>query len=124
LDGRVRAALYAYDWPGNVRELRNCVESAVVMAKSSIVTMDDLPPSIRSSSDAGWIRIPVGSTLSEAERLVIRETLSTNKGNKSRTAEVLDIGRKTLHRKLSEYGETSVADDETDDETEKSTEKT
>lgn len=109
LDARARAALYAYDWPGNVRELRNCVESAVVMAKSSIVGIDDLPPSIRAGDDAGWIRIPVGSTLAEAEKLVIRETLSNNKGNKSRTAEILDIGRKTLHRKLAEYGDASDA---------------
>lgn len=115
LDNRARAALYAYDWPGNVRELRNCVESSVVMAKAAIVTLDDLPPSIRSSDDAGWIRIPVGSTLAEAEKLVIRETLSSNKGNKSRTAEVLDIGRKTLHRKLAEYGEAGADEDEAQD---------
>jgi DNA-binding NtrC family response regulator len=112
LDSRARAALYAYDWPGNVRELRNCVESAVVMAKSSIVGIDDLPPSIRAGDDVLWIRIPVGSTLAEAEKLVIRETLSNNKGNKSRTAEVLDIGRKTLHRKLAEYGEAEYGEAE------------
>ena len=105
LDPRTRAALYAYDWPGNVRELRNCMESAVVMAKGSILAPDDLPPTVRASSDSGWIRVPIGTTLAEAEKLVIRETLSTNKGNKSRTAEVLDIGRKTLHRKLAEYGD-------------------
>jgi DNA-binding NtrC family response regulator len=105
LDSRARAALYSYDWPGNVRELRNCVESAVVMAKGSIVTFDDLPPTVRPAGDAGWIRIPVGSTLGDAEKIVIRETLSSNKGNKSRTAEVLEIGRKTLHRKLAEYGD-------------------
>lgn len=115
LDNRARAALYAFDWPGNVRELRNCVESAVVMAKASIITLDDLPPSIRSSDDAGWIRIPLGATLAEAEQLVIKETLSSNKGNKSRTAEVLDIGRKTLHRKLSEYGEAIGVDEDADE---------
>jgi DNA-binding NtrC family response regulator len=107
LDPRARAALYAYDWPGNVRELRNCMESAVVMAKGSVLAPDDLPPTVRSSSDAPWIRVPIGTTLAEAEKLVIRETLSSNKGNKSRTAEVLAIGRKTLHRKLAEYGDAS-----------------
>lgn len=105
LDPRARAALYAYGWPGNVRELRNCLESAVVMAKGSVVTLDDLPPTVRPSGDAGWIRIQVGTTMAEAEKVIIRETLSANKGNKSRTAEVLDIGRKTLHRKLAEYGD-------------------
>ncbi len=111
LDTKVRAALYSYDWPGNVRELRNCVESAVVMSKGNVITLDDLPPTVRPTGDAGWIRIPVGTTLAEAERLVITETLSAQKGNKSRTAEVLDIGRKTLHRKLDEYGASEGQED-------------
>ncbi|GAB1484421.1 hypothetical protein MASR2M78_32390 [Treponema sp.] len=93
-----------------MRELRNCIESAVVMAKGSIITLDDLPPTLHSSTESGWIRIPLGATLSEAEKLVIGETLSANKGNKSRTAEVLEIGRKTLHRKLAEYGEAGSED--------------
>jgi len=102
--------LYSYDWPGNVRELRNCLESAVVMAKGRLITVDDLPPTIRNSSEAGWIRVPMGIPLEEAEKIIIRDTLSAQRGNKSRTAEVLQIGRKTLHRKLAEWG------DETEDE--------
>ncbi|MBR4600381.1 MAG: sigma-54-dependent Fis family transcriptional regulator, partial [Treponema sp.] len=50
------------------------------------------------------ISVPVGITLDEAEKILIQENLAANKGNKSRTAEVLGIGRKTLHRKLEEYG--------------------
>jgi DNA-binding NtrC family response regulator len=114
LDNRARAALYAYDWPGNVRELRNCLESAVVMAKGRLITVDDLPPTIHNSSEAGWIRVPMGIPLEEAEKIIIRDTLSAQRGNKSRTAEVLRIGRKTLHRKLAEWG------DETEDEGESS----
>lgn len=113
LDGRARAALYAYDWPGNVRELRNCMESAVVMAKGSVLGVDDLPPTIRASSDTSWIRIPLGTPLAEAEKIIIRDTLSANRGNKSRTAEVLDIGRKTLHRKLAEWGDETPSESET-----------
>ncbi len=109
-DARSRAQLYAYEWPGNIRELRNCVESAVVMAKGSLVTMDDLPPTVRGSDETGWIRIPVGVSLAEVEKLAIRETLSYSKGNKSKTAEILNIGRKTLHRKLSEYGEAKASE--------------
>ncbi|MDR2501098.1 MAG: sigma-54 dependent transcriptional regulator [Treponema sp.] len=101
---KARAGLYAYDWPGNIRELRNCVESAVVMAKDPVITEEDLPPTLRNQSDAGWIRIPVGTTLEESEKIIIRDTLSFHKGNKSKTAEVLAIGRKTLHRKLAEWG--------------------
>jgi DNA-binding NtrC family response regulator len=46
----------------------------------------------------------MGITLDEAEKLIIEENLAANKGNKSKTADLLGIGRKTLHRKLAEYG--------------------
>ncbi|GHV60617.1 acetoacetate metabolism regulatory protein AtoC [Spirochaetia bacterium] len=105
IDPKARSILYAYDWPGNVRELRNCMESALVMAKGSTITEDDLPPTLRQGSDEGWIRIPLGTPLEESEKIIIRDTLSVLKGNKSRAAETLGIGRKTLHRKLAEWGE-------------------
>jgi DNA-binding NtrC family response regulator len=100
INGKARSRLYAYGWPGNVRELRNCIESAVVMARDRIITEDDLPPTLRSGGEEGWIRIPLGTSLEEAEKIIIRDTLSFNKGNKSKTAKTLAIGRKTLHRKL------------------------
>lgn len=103
IDEKARSILYAYSWPGNIRELRNCIESAVVMAKGPVISEGDLPPALRNRTDEGWIRISLGSTLEEAERLIIRDTLLSVKGNKSRAAEVLAIGRKTLHRKLAEY---------------------
>jgi DNA-binding NtrC family response regulator len=99
-DAKARTALYAYAWPGNVRELRNCIESAVVMSKGPNITLDDLPPSVRNSSEDNVIRIPLGSKLSDAEKIIIRETLTANAGNKSKTADVLGIGRKTLYEKL------------------------
>jgi DNA-binding NtrC family response regulator len=100
IDEKARAAIYAYDWPGNVRELRNCMESAVVMAKGPVITADDLPPTLRRKSEEGWIRIPLGTSLEDAEKIIIRDTLTFLQGNKSKTAEILSIGRKTLHRKL------------------------
>ncbi|MDR2151149.1 MAG: sigma-54 dependent transcriptional regulator [Spirochaetaceae bacterium] len=105
IDEKARAALYAYDWPGNVRELRNCIESAVVMAKGTVITPDDLPPTIHSSTEDGWIRIPLGTSLEDSEKIIIRDTLSFCNGNKSRTAALLAIGRKTLHRKLDKRDE-------------------
>lgn len=104
IEPKARQALYAYDWPGNVRQLRNCIESSVVMATGTTITLDELPPSIRDMDEAPAIVIPVGSTIADAEREVILQTLAAQNGNKSRTAEVLGIGRKTLHRKLDEYG--------------------
>ncbi|HOX31793.1 MAG TPA: sigma-54 dependent transcriptional regulator [Spirochaetales bacterium] len=103
-DPKARQALYAYPWPGNVRELRNSVESAVVMARGSLVGLDDLPPNVRSSGEERDVRIPPGSSLAEAEKILIRETLAAQGGNKSRTAEILGIGRKTLYQKLEDYG--------------------
>ena len=115
IDAKARSALYAYDWPGNVRQLRNCMESAVVMTSGPYITLDDLPPSIRSGDEVPSIHIPVGVTMADAEREVILQTLSSQNGNKSRTAEVLGIGRKTLHRKLDEYGlDTKNEQDESD----------
>jgi transcriptional regulator with PAS, ATPase and Fis domain len=103
IDHKANALLYNYSWPGNVRELRNSIESAVVMCKGTIITPDDLPPAIARDSESNDIRISVGSTLAEAEREIIRSTLNAYNGNKSRTAEILGIGRKTLHRKISDY---------------------
>jgi transcriptional regulator with PAS, ATPase and Fis domain len=111
IDDKARSCLYAYDWPGNVRELRNCMESAVVMAKGPVITAGDLPPNLGTKNEDGWIRIPLGSTLDASERIVIRDTLSFLQGNKSKAADVLDIGRKTLHRKLAEWGEGEGDDD-------------
>lgn len=104
IDPKALSVLYGYEWPGNVRQLRNCIESAVVMSSGSIITLDDLPPSIRPLDVAPSLFIPVGVTIAEAEKQVIIQTLSAQNGNKTKTAEILGIGRKTLHRKLGEYG--------------------
>ncbi|MCL2190585.1 MAG: sigma-54 dependent transcriptional regulator [Treponema sp.] len=97
--------LHAYNWPGNIRELRNCIESAVVMCRGSLVTEDDLPPALQSAGDEDWVRVPVNVSLGEAEKIVIRGAVAFHKGNKSRAAETLGIGRKTLHRKLGGAGD-------------------
>jgi DNA-binding NtrC family response regulator len=98
-----RNSLYNYSWPGNVRELRNCIESAVVMCKGKIITADDLPSYIKADAD-NYIKLSMGMSLAEAEKEIIRNTLTFQKGNKTKTADILGIGRKTLHRKLREYG--------------------
>ncbi|MGA2378272.1 MAG: sigma-54 dependent transcriptional regulator [Spirochaetia bacterium] len=104
IDPKARLALYNYSWPGNVRQLRNSIESAVVLSKATTITLDDLPPNIRGDSGTDSLRLPVGASLADMEKEVIRSTLAREGGNKSRTAEILGIGRKTLHRKIEEYG--------------------
>jgi len=103
-DPKARQALYTYDWPGNVRELRNCIESAVVMASGKLITLDDLPPGPRSSAETRVISIPAFSSMEDAERILIAETLALVGGNKSKAAEILKIGRKTLYQKIEQYG--------------------
>ncbi len=103
IDPKAYLALYNYDWPGNIRELRNCMESSVVMCKGNVITLNDMPPSVSAGKDDEYIRIRPGVTLEEAEKEIIRMTLIHEKGNKTRTAEILGIGRKTLHRKIKEF---------------------
>jgi DNA-binding NtrC family response regulator len=114
VDERARARLYNYNWPGNIRELRNCIESAVVMTKGPMITEEDLPPTLRSVVEDGWILIPAGSTMDKAEEIIIRKTLASQNGNKSETAKILNIGRKTLHRKLIEWDGAELIGDEID----------
>lgn len=101
---KAKACLYAYSWPGNIRELRNCMESAVVLSNNNIINLEDLPPNVRGEADNASIRLPIGIKMAEAEKLIIVETLAANNGNKSRTAEILGIGRKTLYQKIIDYG--------------------
>src|SRR5256885_51258 len=99
-----------YGWPGNVRELRNTLERAVIAWEGpGIETKHFSPgfgyPPIRVSvDDADSIRVEVGTTVSEAERLLILKTLESTNNNKTRAAEILGISLKTLHNKLKEYG--------------------
>jgi len=97
-------ALVSYRWPGNVRELRNVIESIVVLTKNNIITEQDIPPYITAKDEQSSLRLQAGTSLPEAEKELILFTLENSGGNKTRTAETLKIGRKTLHRKLAEYG--------------------
>ena len=118
LDTKAKNALYSYDWPGNIRELRNCIEGAVVIAEGSTLRLEDLPPAVRKSQENSSISIPAGTDMDTAEKIIIRETLLFCQGNKSKTAQVLGIGRKTLHRKLLEMNLVSEDTGEEEEEEE------
>ncbi|MBO4393699.1 MAG: sigma-54-dependent Fis family transcriptional regulator [Spirochaetales bacterium] len=98
-----RSAMGAYDWPGNIRELRNCVESAVVMCRTNQIELADLPPSVSRYHGTNSIEIELGSTMDDAEKKIILSTVAYCKGNKSKAADVLGLGRKTIIRKMQEY---------------------
>ena len=102
-DNKAKAAMIKYSWPGNIRELKNCVESAVVMCKGEEIKFEDLPDSVRAAGEEKMICIPIGISMEEAEKIIIQENLAWNNNNKSKTADILGIGRKTLHRKIEEW---------------------
>ncbi len=104
IDNKAAMALHNYSWPGNVRELRNCIESAVVLCKGHFIMMEDLPPTVSDGTDEGYIKIRLGTNMAESEKAIIRSTLNYVNGNKSKAAEILGIGRKTLHRKIHDFG--------------------
>ncbi len=111
-------ALISYEWPGNVRELENAIERAVIIASGRQIELDDLPESISNAAAAAdahvrqeraraagegrsiGVEIELPATMDEVERAVIDATLDYTEGDKSRAARLLNIGRKTLYRKL------------------------
>jgi len=90
--------LKAYPWPGNVREMRNAIERAVVVAKGSAITVEDLP--IPPSSKA----VPEDQSLESVERVHIKSILDQMGWNITRSAEILGIDRATLYHKIEKYG--------------------
>ncbi len=100
--------LQQYRWPGNVRELVNVVERAIVLAKSDMVMISDLPESIRShittADVAGHLNGgSLKSALANPERQIIIEALESNGWNRQDTAKLLGINRTTLYKKMKKY---------------------
>ena len=95
--------LRRYDWPGNVRELENAMERAVIIAQGRMVDIDDLPHAVRGAETNRTIEIEVGTSIDEVEKRMILQTLAYTRGDRSRAAQILGIGRKTLYRKLQQY---------------------
>ena len=109
--------LEAYDWPGNVRQLRNTIERMVVFAQGRTLTLKDVPEEIRrglseqfEQQDAALqaheqeeAQSPV-LDIKKNEKALILKALAECGGNRSQAAIKLKISRRTLHRKLNEYG--------------------
>lgn len=97
--------LTGYSWPGNVRELKNAIENMVVTCPGKVLEVEDLPGQIRPDGMGGGTGgFPVGTTIQELERELIRNTLQVVEGNRRKAAEILGIGERTLYRKIDEYG--------------------
>jgi len=103
----------ACDWPGNVRELRNVLERALIVAGEGQISRTHLPVNFGVSQgakapsgdeDPNTVKLRIGATVDEAEKVLILRTLAHAKNNKTRAADILGISLKTLHNKLKEYG--------------------
>ena len=114
-------ALVNYEWSGNVRELENSIERAIIIASGRQIELDDLPEVISKQVFAAaaqvrheraraageglsiGVEIALPASMDEIERKVIAATLDYTEGDKSRASRLLNIGRKTLYRKLEQY---------------------
>ena len=104
---RAMDLLMRHSWPGNVRELENVVERAVIMARGDLISQAELPDTIRGldvEMEKPEMDLSSGRSLKEVERDMILRTLEDTGGNRTRTAEILGISRRTLQLKLKEYG--------------------
>lgn len=113
-------AMVAYDWPGNVRELQNAVERMTALNSGDVLGISDLPTTVQGHRAAGQdpqgefgagtaelplMRLPGKMPISvpEAEKRAILDALAFTGGDRTRTAQVLGIGRTTLYRKMKRY---------------------
>jgi DNA-binding NtrC family response regulator len=94
-----------FPWPGNVRQLRNVMERVVVTGPNSTIEVGDLPEFLHAQDrEASTFAMRVGMTLAEAEKLLIRQTLSRLTSNREAAAQALGVSRRTLQYKLKQYG--------------------
>ena len=111
VDPSLLAAFEKYDWPGNVRELKNALESLVILSGRRTLSAEDLPPKF--FSDAKPVasdRAPVSDAeesdlnLSKLSKQMILKALEACRGNRTEAARQLGMSRRTLHRRLNEFG--------------------
>ena len=111
-DPGAMASLQAHSWPGNVRELRNLVERLIIMAQGDLITDRDLAflnldaPDTGAPAPAGGeeARLSLQEARERFEREYILRALASQHGNISRTADLLDVERSNLYRKMRAFG--------------------
>lgn len=109
ISARALDLLEGYRWPGNVRELESVIYEGMVFAEGDLLEEKDLPERLCAtdpfpSQEEILLRSPLEEAAWEAEASAIRNTLRATGGNRTKTAELLGISRKTLFNKMSRYG--------------------
>jgi two-component system response regulator HydG len=88
-------------WPGNIRQLENAIERAIIFAKGEVIQKNDLPNLYNEElTKSGSITIPLGTSMSDIEKVVIEETLRLTGGDKNKAAALLGIAARTIYRKI------------------------
>ena len=100
--------LIGYGWPGNIRELENIIERAIILAKDTLITPSEIPPSMtpspdRAFSEEGEDTLSIKKASKRLERRLIRKALELTEGNRTRAARILEISRPILISKIKEY---------------------
>jgi two-component system, NtrC family, response regulator HydG len=96
--------LERYSWPGNIRELQNLLERMVVLNRTGVIQVEDLPPEIVADQRQKTMVIPVGLPLKEVERMIMDETLRSTRGDKKLAAKLLGVHPRTIYRYLETLG--------------------
>jgi DNA-binding NtrC family response regulator len=112
--------LIQYGWPGNVRELENVIERSVILATSEKISDNDISISSNQPDPQELIREKASKLMSleEMEKHYIGLVLDKTGRKKERAAQILGIDRKTLRRKIKDFGLMSDSDLESQSETE------
>ena len=101
--------LCIYDWPGNIRDLENAIQSAMILSLEGTIDVQQLPVRIK-GYEQNDIPLSLGDNNdirevnAQVEKELIQETLRKFAGNRTLTAEALNISRKTLFNKMKKYG--------------------
>ena len=90
----------AYPWPGNARELKATIGKVALMADKNTITADDIP---RHLINPTAVSPGKPKTLEDMEKEHILAILAETGGNQTQAAQILNINRKTLYKKIAKY---------------------